>query len=172
MKRSPWSGAGVFGGAVLAVAAVFTVVAGDGSGSAAAAPVAAGTDGTPSRATVARGFITVQAVEEVRADEVIGMPVSGRGGAQIGEIRDMVFDRHNRLVGFVLATGGVLGIGTRDVAVTPEAIRFEGAPGQRSAHIGMSEDELAAAPEFRALESGVVMGLLGLAGTPVAASGD
>lgn len=168
MKRSPLSGAGVFGGAVLAVAAVFTVVAGNAQKSAMAAPAVSG----GAHAATAGGFITAQARGEVRAHEIIGMPVSGRDNAQIGEIRDLIFDRQNRLIGFVLSTGGVLGIGTRDVAVPPDAIRFQGVPGERTAHIAMTESELAGAPEFHPVESGVVLGMLGLAGTPAAASGN
>jgi hypothetical protein len=55
--------------------------------------------------------------------------------------------------------------------VPPTALRFEGAPGRRHAYIALTESELAEAPEFQAVESGVVLGLLGhLAGAPARAS--
>jgi len=167
MKQgSPLPGAGVFGGAVLAVAVVFTTVAGDAREPAAAETHSRGTQ----PGAFVDGYLTAQAAEDVRAREIIGMPVSGRDGSQIGEIRDLVFDRHNRLIGFVLATGGILGINTRAVAVPPTALRFEGAPGRRHAYIAMTESELAQAPEFQAMGSGVVLGLLGLTGTPARTS--
>src|SRR5690554_2919722 len=111
-QGSPLPGAGVFGGAVLAVAVAFTTLAGDAREPSAQKVSSGGAQ--PGAA--ADGYLTVQAAEDVRAREIIGMPVSGRDGAQIGEIRDLVFDRHNRLIGFVLATGGILGMNTRDVA--------------------------------------------------------
>ncbi|WP_404384499.1 PRC-barrel domain-containing protein [Caenispirillum salinarum] len=88
-----------------------------------------------------------------RADEDVfrdlaGFDVYGPGEEQVGEIEAVLVDAENRVVGFVVDTEGLLGIGGREVIVPLE--RLEIGPQNDTFITGMTEDELEALPQWEA----------------------
>ena len=105
------------------------------------------TPGAPS----ASGVLVVQHESEKTTADLIGMPVFSRDGATVGKISHLLIDQDQRVTGAVLSVGGLMGIGSKSVAVPWETLTFEEKGGKQLAVIPMSNDELANAPEFKTL---------------------
>ena len=106
--------------------------------------------GTPAPATMPK-FLRLQSENERLTSELIGMPVYGIGGETLGKIAHLIIDRNNRAVGAVVSVGGLLGLGTKSVAVPWQALRFETLNAKESIVLPMSGEELANAPEYKSL---------------------
>src|SRR6476661_1480321 len=94
-------------GAVSAVALLAGVVVAQdaGPGATPAAPTT-----TPAPAATAG--------EAVRAADMIGRPVQGSDGKPLGKVRDAVVDaRSGKIQKLVVASGGFLGLGAKNVAL-------------------------------------------------------
>ena len=64
-----------------------------------------------------------------RASDLEGLDVySSNNGDKIGTIDDLIFDSSGRVQAVVIAVGGYLGLGERDIAVPFSQIRFETQP--------------------------------------------
>lgn len=81
------------------------------------------------------------------AGEIIGRKVVGADDEVIGEITDLLLDRDGRVVGAVVAVGGLLGIGEKHVAVSWDAFRQPG--GNDAFVLSMTREQLEEAPAFR-----------------------
>jgi sporulation protein YlmC with PRC-barrel domain len=57
-----------------------------------------------------------------RVSEMIGTAVTGSDIRRLGEVKDVVLDREGRAVAVVIASGGMLGMGEKNVAVPFEAL--------------------------------------------------
>ena len=53
---------------------------------------------------------------------IVGLDIYNGRNDDIGKIQDVVFDKSDRVVGYVLSVGGFLGMGTHYVAVGPSAV--------------------------------------------------
>jgi sporulation protein YlmC with PRC-barrel domain len=70
----------------------------------------------------------VQIVAEQKADqwlasEFIGTDVIGADNIKIGDVNDILFDRDGKVVGYIIGVGGFLGIGAKNVALTPDSFQ-------------------------------------------------
>ncbi|HEV2557184.1 MAG TPA: PRC-barrel domain-containing protein [Microvirga sp.] len=74
---------------------------------------------TPAGAQGAPGGAPLATVPEgmTRVSEMIGTAVTGSDIRRLGKVKDVVLDREGRAVALVLGSGGMLGIGEKDVAV-------------------------------------------------------
>lgn len=72
----------------------------------------------PAHAQMARdAFLATMPEGASRVSEIIGTTVIGSDIRRLGEVKDVVLDREGRAAAVVIASGGVLGVGERNVAV-------------------------------------------------------
>jgi len=67
--------------------------------------------------TAPGGFLTELPPGATRLSRMIGVDVIGSDIARLGEVKEVLVDAGGTVSGVVVATGGVLGIGARDVAL-------------------------------------------------------
>jgi sporulation protein YlmC with PRC-barrel domain len=88
----------------------------------------------------AGGWITQLQPDQWRASDLEGLDVySSNNGDKIGDIDGLIFDGSGRVQMVVIAIGGYLGLGERDIAVPFDQIRFETQP--RGAATGTTTGE-------------------------------
>jgi hypothetical protein len=85
---------------------------------------------------------------QIRAGELDVVAADGR---KIGEVEDVVIDSEGHLVGFVVETGGVLGLGERRHVVPRSAVRI--VPGEDRRMRMRVEQDLAGFPRLEAVEN-------------------
>jgi sporulation protein YlmC with PRC-barrel domain len=78
------------------------------------------------------------------------MQVANAIGQDLGNVEDIVFDSKGQVTGLVISTGGILGIGARPVGVAWTDLSL--AKDQKALVIDLTEEQLAAAPEFKTKE--------------------
>lgn len=115
------------------------------AGDTAAPPAAASPSGSAEQAT------RVQKANEMRADRLIGTTVRNPQNESIGKIADLVLDEKGSATDVVISVGGFLGIGDKHVAVPWDQVQVH--ENGRQIVVGMSKDELKAAPAFRTIEA-------------------
>lgn len=67
-----------------------------------------------------RSQLTAVTSEELSAERLMGQTVYGINDNNIGEIGDVLLSADNRVEGFVVDVGGFLGIGEKQVAISPD----------------------------------------------------
>ena len=88
----------------------------------------------PSAATQAQpssgkaDFVTSQKPDQWLASKFKGTNVMGSDNQKIGSISDILFDKTGKIEAFVVSIGGLLGVGAKEVALTPSS--FDVIPGQ------------------------------------------
>jgi hypothetical protein len=110
---------------------------------------ATSTTTTPSAAGKA-DFVAKQSSDQHLASKFNGTNVIGTDDKKIGEVSDLLFDKDNKVVAYIVGVGGFLGIGQKDVAIAPAS--FQAVPGKDPSdmklRLSMTKDELKAAPTF------------------------
>ncbi|MCX5497122.1 PRC-barrel domain-containing protein [Kaistia dalseonensis] len=94
-------------------------------------------------------FITSQASDDWNAAKVIGSTVYGAGDEDLGKVNDLVAGSDGRLKAVVVGVGGFLGIGEKNVGVSPAALQRVADGNNWKYTLTTTKEELAAAPEFR-----------------------
>ncbi|GIK98282.1 MAG: hypothetical protein BroJett029_24910 [Alphaproteobacteria bacterium] len=114
---------------------------------------ATGDDASPEAAEPAAGATATQQAAlpdnplgQMTADELIGKSVVNQNGEEVGNISDIVINRQDQAVLAIIAVGGFLGIGEKNVAVPFEQLQ----PGEDEAVLMSSatEDELKGMPAY------------------------
>lgn len=100
--------------------------------------------------TLHTGILTEQGPDRYLAhDNLIGVKVHDDGDVIVGDIEDLIIDSTNRVVGVVVGTGGVLGIGEKRVGVRLTSLDFEENDGTTHAVLSdISKADLESAPAF------------------------
>ena len=94
----------------------------------------------PSPQPGAGGWITQLQPNQWRVSDLEGLDVySSNNGDEIGNIGELILDRSGKVQAVVIAVGGYLGLGERDIAVPFSQIRFEAQP--RGAATGTTTGE-------------------------------
>jgi hypothetical protein len=96
-------------------------------------------------------FVGKQTPDQHLASKFKGTDVIGTDDKKIGDVSDVLFDKDNKIVAFVVGVGGFLGIGQKDVAIAPASFQTVSGSGDSSTlklRLAMSKDELKAAPSF------------------------
>ena len=77
--------------------------------------------------------------------------VYNMAGEKIGDINDILVDEGGKVTAFIIGVGGFLGIGAKDVALSPASFQVMPASERESMKlkISMSKDELKNAAEFK-----------------------
>jgi sporulation protein YlmC with PRC-barrel domain len=106
----------------------------------------------PPAATAAKGqVITEQKPDQLLASKLKGTDVIGSNNEKIGDVSDMLFDKDGKILAYVVGVGGFLGIGSKDVALSPQSFQVMPA-GERESmklKLSMTKDELKNAADFK-----------------------
>jgi sporulation protein YlmC with PRC-barrel domain len=95
-------------------------------------------------------FIQVQNTDML-SSSVVGLDIYNSQNNDIGKIQDVAFDASKKVTGYVLSVGGFLGMGTRYVAVNPDAlmVSYDAQNKVWKATMNATKDQLKSAPEFK-----------------------
>jgi len=112
------------------------------------------------------GFVTSQKPDQFIASKVKGTEVLGSDKQKIGTISDILFDKDGKIDAYVVAVGGFLGMGSKEVALAPKS--FEMMPGENGnapkLKISATLDELKNAQNFARYEPPRPTGTTGAGG--------
>lgn len=98
-------------------------------------------------------FVTQQPINEWLVRVFLGQAVHNTTGETVGDINDLVFDRKGQIRTVVIGVGGFLSMGEKSVGVPFDTLTFNvGANGERVVTVTLGKEELANAPEFKAIE--------------------
>ena len=110
------------------------------------------TQPAPPAATAAKAqVITEQKPDQLLASKVKGTDVIGSNNEKIGDVSDMLFDKDGKILAYVVGVGGFLGIGAKDVALSPASFQIVPASERESMKLklSMTKDELKTAADFK-----------------------
>jgi sporulation protein YlmC with PRC-barrel domain len=110
-------------------------------------PPAATTDKSADKNQV----ITEQKPDQLLASKVKGSNVIGSNDEKVGDVSDILFDKDGKILAYVVGVGGFLGIGAKDVALSPASFQIMPA-GERESmklKLAMTKDELKSAADFK-----------------------
>lgn len=68
---------------------------------------------------------------------------------RIGTINDVLVDKDGKVGVLIIGVGGFVGVGTKDVAVPPDAVRMTDKNNKNYLVMNSTKDELKAAPGFK-----------------------
>ncbi|WP_209424879.1 PRC-barrel domain-containing protein [Pararhodobacter sp. SW119] len=109
-----------------------------------AAPMEATEDTAP---PPSEAIVREQAPNELRVDWITGSRVYSRTGENIGRINDLIFDEDtNEISAAILAVGGFLGIGAKQIAVHFEELQIDF--DAREIQMDLTREQADAAPEY------------------------
>ena len=100
-------------------------------------------------------FIAAQKPDQWLAAKFKGTDVLGPDNQKVGDVSDILFDKNGaKIDAYVVSVGGFLGIGSKEVALAPNA--FQVVPGDPNSttssspklKISMNKDQLKDAPNF------------------------
>jgi len=96
-------------------------------------------------------IVTEQKADQLLATKFRGTDVIGPNNEKIGNVNDILFDKDAKVVAYVIGVGGFLGIGSKDVALTPSSFQLQPASDKEELKLklAMSKDELQKAAEFK-----------------------
>jgi len=93
---------------------------------------------------------------------ILGRTVQGADGKEMGRVIDVIVDGVGQVRAAIVDFGGFLGVGTRKIAVSWNALHFGGAIKHDDAiRLELTQDQLKAAPEYKEGNSVVVIGSTG-----------
>jgi sporulation protein YlmC with PRC-barrel domain len=99
-------------------------------------------------------IIPEQTETQLRAEDLMGIPVVGSGDEEIGKVEDLIFDEQEKITGVVVGVGGFLGIGKKEVGLDWDQAKLEEVPdsGTKRIVIRLTKADLEAAPDFKTKE--------------------
>jgi hypothetical protein len=106
----------------------------------------------PAASTSKAQVITEQKPDQLLASKFKGTDVVGNNNEKIGDVNDMLFDKDGKILAYIVGVGGFLGIGSKDVALSPASFQIMPANDRDSMKLklSMTKDELKSAAEFKA----------------------
>ena len=84
---------------------------------------------------------------------VLGKDVLNAKGEEMGRIVDVLFDEKGEPRAAVIDFGGFLGVGTRKIAISWSALRFDLGEKRNVIALDLDREQLKAAPEYKYAES-------------------
>ena len=97
--------------------------------------------------------IEEQASSEILSEDLIGLTiVTQQDGTEtsIGAVEALLFDEDDALTGVIVGVGGFLGFGSKQVALSYDALDMQVANGEPTAAVvDMNREQLENAPEFK-----------------------
>lgn len=99
-------------------------------------------------------FVISQKPDQWLASKFKGTSVMSSDNQKIGNVSDILFDKTGKIEGFVVSVGGLLGVGAKEVALTPSS--FNVIPGENGKadvlKLSLNMDELKQAQNFTPYE--------------------
>lgn len=96
-----------------------------------------------------RSAMTPVMTDELSADNLIGRTVYSSNDENIGEVGDVLLTSDNKVEGFILDVGGFLGMGEKQVAISPENLEImANADGELTIFTPFTKDQLEAQKEY------------------------
>jgi hypothetical protein len=96
----------------------------------------------------------------------LGKEVRSGAGENLGRIVDVLVDQGGQVRAAVIDFGGFLGVGSRKIVVDWGALHFAPAQERDRITLGLTRDQVSAAPEYKAGRPIVVLGAQGLTAVP------
>ena len=90
-------------------------------------------------------FINSQRQDQFLASKFKGTDVIGADDKKIGDVSDILFDKDQKILAYVVGVGGFLGIGSKVVAIAPTAFQVVGrqvADESDKLRLSMTKDQL------------------------------
>jgi hypothetical protein len=84
---------------------------------------------------------------------ILGKDVMSAKGEDMGRIVDVLFDEEGEARAAVIDFGGFLGVGTRKIAISWSALRFNLGEKKNIIALDLGREQLKAAPEYKSSES-------------------
>src|SRR5262245_22135024 len=82
------------------------------------------TQSAPPAATTSKAqVITEQKPDQLLASKLKGTNVIGSNDEKIGDVSDILFEKDGKVLAYVVGVGGFLGIGAKDVALSPASFQ-------------------------------------------------
>ncbi len=103
----------------------------------------------PARADDAAPALQLETLPPGSVVNVLGQRVFDAGGDEIGLLVDVLVTPNGQPKAAVIDVGGFMGVGTRRVAVAWSLLRFSNKAGDVRIIEDLTQDETAAAPEYR-----------------------
>ncbi len=86
------------------------------------------------------------------ASNLIGQSVYNSQDETVGDINDLVTDQSGKVIAVLVGTGGFLGIGEKDVALSFKDLRFtQDQDGKVKVIANVTKETLASAPDYQTL---------------------
>ncbi len=95
-----------------------------------------------------RGYISAVPNNGMQATQLIGATVSTTADQDVGPVNDLIIDEQGQVVAIVVAVGGFLGLGEKDVAIGWKHVTPTGTADEQKLRIDLSRENLRSAPEF------------------------
>lgn len=96
-----------------------------------------------------RSSMTQVTTDDLTAENLIGRTVYSSTDENIGEVGDVLLTADNKVEGFILDVGGFLGMGEKEVAVSPENLDIRAdADGELTIFTPFTEEQLEAQKEY------------------------
>ncbi len=97
-------------------------------------------------------FLTKQESSDWLSSNLVGVSVVNANQESIGSITDLIADENGKVVGVLIGSGGILGIGQKDVAVRFEDLKLSRDENNNvTALANISTDAIASAPDYETL---------------------
>lgn len=107
-----------------------------------------GASSTAMTTTTSPTNATATPTGSVGASKLVGLNVRNAQGETIGEIKEVLISNGGSIQSAIVAVGGFLGVGERNVALAWNQLKFQRDGEQLRAMIGMSKDQLKTLPEY------------------------
>jgi len=96
-----------------------------------------------------RSAMTTVTTDDLSAENLIGRTVYSATDENIGEVGDVLLTSDNKVEGFILDVGGFLGMGEKQVAISPEKLDIRAdADGELTVFTPFTKDQLEAQKEY------------------------
>jgi sporulation protein YlmC with PRC-barrel domain len=97
-------------------------------------------------------FLSRQDSSDLLASNLIGQSVYNSQDETVGDINDLVTDQTGKVIAVLVGTGGFLGIGEKDVALSFNDLRFsQDQDGKVKIIANVTKETLASAPDYQTL---------------------
>lgn len=99
-----------------------------------------------------KGFLDSAPADGTHASNLIGAEIKTTNDEEVGSVSDLIIDDKGQVVAVVVGVGGFLGMGEKDVAIGWDDVTRSSSPDDKGLQIGLSREELMAAPEYKPAE--------------------
>src|SRR5713101_7683872 len=98
-------------------------------------------------------MLTALERDDMLTSRLIGLPVMNEAGEKIGDVDDLIMDKHGHIGAVLVEVGGFLGVEEKLVAIPFSSLSIDAsATGKPRIAAELAKEDLAQAPQFKAPE--------------------